>query len=133
MNGPGSVVAAGPVAGCLELLARCEAAGVRARRIAVDYASHTGQVEVLRGELAELGAGVTARGPVIPFYSTVTGQWLDGPPGPGYWFENLRRPVRYADAVAALAGAGYRYFIEASAHARPDRQAQEAERRRGAG
>jgi acyl transferase domain-containing protein len=116
VNGPGSVVAAGPVAGCLELLARCEAAGVRARRIAVDYASHTGQVEVLRGELAALGAGVTARGPVIPFYSTVTGQWLDGPPGPGYWFENLRRPVRYADAVAALAGAGYRYFIEASAH-----------------
>ena len=60
-------MAAGPGRGAGAGWPRCEAAGVRARRIAVDYASHTGQVEVLRGELAELGAGVTARGPVIPF------------------------------------------------------------------
>ena len=76
-----------------------------------------GRSKVLRGELAELGAGVTARGPVIPFYSTVTGAVAGrAAPARGTWFENLRRPVRYADAVAALAGAGYRYFIEASAH-----------------
>ena len=118
VNGPGSVVAAGPVAG------RPRAAGpVRGRRGARPGGSRLimprtpGRSRCCAGNWPKLGAGVTARGPVIPFYSTVTGQWLDGPPGPGYWFENLRRPVRYADAVAPRwPGPEYRYFIEASAH-----------------
>ena len=35
---------------------RCEAEGVRARRIDVDYASHSAQVDVIRDELVG-GAG----------------------------------------------------------------------------
>ncbi|MDC0774137.1 acyltransferase domain-containing protein, partial [Streptomyces sp. HD] len=39
VNGPTSVVVSGEPEALDELLAECEAAGVRARRIAVDYAS----------------------------------------------------------------------------------------------
>ncbi|WP_158897440.1 acyltransferase domain-containing protein, partial [Streptomyces hygroscopicus] len=41
LNGPTSVVVAGEPGALDELVAECEAAEVRIRRIAVDYASHT--------------------------------------------------------------------------------------------
>ncbi|MGC5347081.1 acyltransferase domain-containing protein, partial [Streptomyces sp. DT171] len=56
-----------------ELLVRCEAEGVRARRIEVDYASHGEQVEEIRGVLAGELAGVVPRSGGVPFYSSVTG------------------------------------------------------------
>ncbi|MFD6471831.1 beta-ketoacyl synthase N-terminal-like domain-containing protein, partial [Streptomyces goshikiensis] len=54
VNGPSSVVVSGEVQALEELLASCEADGVRAKRIAVDYASHSAQVELLREELDTL-------------------------------------------------------------------------------
>ncbi|WP_234332502.1 acyltransferase domain-containing protein, partial [Streptomyces sp. NRRL F-5650] len=50
VNGPSSVVVSGEVEALDALLAECEAAGVRARRIAVDYASHSAQVDALNDE-----------------------------------------------------------------------------------
>ncbi|MCR0991643.1 type I polyketide synthase, partial [Streptomyces albidoflavus] len=50
VNGPASVVVSGDVQGLDELLARWTEAGVRARRIAVDYASHSAHVEELKDE-----------------------------------------------------------------------------------
>ncbi|MYW47041.1 acyltransferase domain-containing protein, partial [Streptomyces sp. SID161] len=40
VNGPAVVVVSGDAEALDELLASCEADGVRARRVAVDYASH---------------------------------------------------------------------------------------------
>ncbi|WP_391858722.1 acyltransferase domain-containing protein, partial [Streptomyces rugosispiralis] len=51
VNGPLSVVVAGEPEALRELVEECEGAGVRARRIDVDYASHTSQVEAIEGEL----------------------------------------------------------------------------------
>ncbi|GDY58211.1 hypothetical protein SVIO_088340 [Streptomyces violaceusniger] len=34
----------------------------------------------------------------------------------GYWFRNLRQPVRFAEAVGALVAEGYGVFVEVSAH-----------------
>ncbi|MCF3171694.1 acyltransferase domain-containing protein, partial [Streptomyces violaceoruber] len=73
VNGPASVVVSGEVAGLDALLAACEAEGVRARRIAVDYASHSAQVEGIRDEVLEVLAPVAARTSSVPFYSSVTG------------------------------------------------------------
>ncbi|MCF3171736.1 acyltransferase domain-containing protein, partial [Streptomyces violaceoruber] len=36
--------------------------------------------------------------------------------GAGYWYENLRRMVRFEDAVRALLGDGHGVFVESSAH-----------------
>jgi acyl transferase domain-containing protein len=38
----------------------------------------------------------------------VSGEWGD----PGYWVEQVRRPVRFADAIRALAGRGVTAFLE---------------------
>ncbi|WP_158939696.1 acyltransferase domain-containing protein, partial [Streptomyces sp. NRRL S-87] len=89
-NGPSSVVVSGEALALEEFLAACEADGVRARRIAVDYASHSAQVDLLREELAELLAPIVPREAEVPLLSTVTGEWVKGPElDAGYWFGNL--------------------------------------------
>ncbi|KPC64231.1 hypothetical protein ADL29_12865, partial [Streptomyces chattanoogensis] len=58
-------------------MAVCEADDVRARRIAVDYASHSAQVDVLHDELLDVLASIEPRESRVPLMSTVTGDWLD--------------------------------------------------------
>ncbi|WP_203685219.1 SDR family NAD(P)-dependent oxidoreductase, partial [Actinoplanes siamensis] len=117
VNGPSSVVVSGDVAGLDALLAACERDGVRARRIPVDYASHSAHVEDLGGELARLLTGLAPRPATIPFFSTVTAGWLDTTAlDAEYWYTNLRRTVRFEEAVRALAAEGFRFFVESSAH-----------------
>ncbi|MBL0804913.1 acyltransferase domain-containing protein, partial [Streptomyces albidoflavus] len=78
VNGPASVVVSGDVQGLDELLARWTEAGVRARRIAVDYASHSAHVEELHAELLDVLAPIEPKAGRIPAYSTVTGEVEDG-------------------------------------------------------
>ncbi|QKV76545.1 type I polyketide synthase [Amycolatopsis sp. Hca4] len=118
VNGPTSVVIAGDAEALDEALDALDDQGVRIRRVAVDYASHTRHVEAAREALAEMLGGIRAQAPELPFYSTVTGEWvtdagvLDG----GYWYRNLRRQVRFGPAVAELIEQGHRVFVEVSAH-----------------
>ncbi|MFI9273488.1 type I polyketide synthase [Kitasatospora sp. NPDC052896] len=118
VNGPTSVVVSGEPAALDELLAVCEADGVRARRVQVSYASHSAQVESLRDELRTALAGIIPRAGRIPLLSTVTGELLDGTAMDAeYWYTNLRSTVRFGDAVqAAVAAHGIDGFVEVSAH-----------------
>ncbi|MFJ7249949.1 type I polyketide synthase [Kitasatospora sp. NPDC098652] len=122
-NGPAGVVVSGENAALDELLAACARDGVRAKRIPVDYASHSAQVErieeTLLAELAELAglAGPTTREARIPFFSTVTADWLgDTPLDAGYWYRNLRQTVRLEESVRALLAQGHDAFLECSPH-----------------
>ncbi|WP_131743096.1 type I polyketide synthase, partial [Actinomadura roseirufa] len=117
VNGPASVVVAGEPRALDELVAVLEAEEVRVRRVPVDYASHTSHVESIEDELATLLEGLSPQESRIPFFSTVEGQWLDTSSlDGGYWYRNLRRQVRFADAAQALSDDGFRVFIEVSAH-----------------
>ncbi|MFD6357740.1 SDR family NAD(P)-dependent oxidoreductase [Nocardia tengchongensis] len=123
VNGPGSTVVSGATEALELLLSECERRGIRARRVAVDYASHSPQVEQLReqllGALAEIrprSQGSTSRTGVV-FYSTVTGTVLDPSElDAEYWFRNLRQTVLFEQAVQALRRDGYGVFVEASPH-----------------
>ncbi|MEU7909385.1 type I polyketide synthase, partial [Actinoplanes sp. NPDC049118] len=117
VNAPSSVVVSGEPQAVRDLVASCEADGVRARLIAVDYASHSAMVESLREELI-VGLGeVNAVASAVPMFSTVTGEWADTSSlDAGYWYENLRRTVRFADAIEALSNEGFGLFVEVSAH-----------------
>ncbi|MCQ4209005.1 type I polyketide synthase [Streptomyces longispororuber] len=118
VNGPNSVVVAGDAEALDEALDTLEDQGVRVRRIAVDYASHSRHVERIRDALAESLAGLAAQAPAIPFYSTVTGDWIEdaGVLDGGYWYRNLRGQVKFGPAVAELIGQGHGVFVEISAH-----------------
>jgi acyl transferase domain-containing protein/D-arabinose 1-dehydrogenase-like Zn-dependent alcohol dehydrogenase/acyl carrier protein len=117
VNGPGSVVVSGEVGALDELLAECEAEGVRARRIPVDYAAHSEQVQELRDELLEGCTPLGARAGELPFYSAVSGGRLDTTGlDAGYWYRNLRETVEFEQATRALLADGYETFIEISPH-----------------
>ncbi len=117
VNGVSSTVVAGEPAALAELVAACEADGVRAKRIAVDYASHSAQVERIEERLLAALAPVRPRAGEVPLFSTVSGQWLDtATMDARYWYTNLRQPVRFETAIRALAAEGHTAFVEVSSH-----------------
>ncbi len=117
VNSPSSVVISGDTEALGQVLDALAADGVSARRMEVDFASHSQQVEAAEEILREAFADIRAQAPLIPFYSTVTGEWvreagvLDG----GYWYRNLRGQVRFGPAIADLLADGHTVFVESSA------------------
>ncbi|MEV6932310.1 beta-ketoacyl synthase N-terminal-like domain-containing protein [Dactylosporangium sp. NPDC051485] len=116
VNGPSATVVAGPVEALDEFMASC-GEDIRVRRIPVDYASHTPQVEELREQILADLDGLSPVSGRVPFISAVTGEVLDTAQLDGtYWYTNLRQPVRFDDAVNAARELGLDGFIECSAH-----------------
>ncbi|MFF5011442.1 SDR family NAD(P)-dependent oxidoreductase, partial [Streptomyces phaeochromogenes] len=108
-----STVVSGDVAALEELLVRVP----QARRIPVDYASHSSHVDRIADEIRDALDGITPRTGEIPFISSVTGEVLDTVGlDPEYWVTNLRRTVRFQDAVATALAAGHQVFVEAGPH-----------------
>ncbi|WP_081000047.1 type I polyketide synthase [Pseudomonas coronafaciens] len=120
-NSPSSTVISGATNAIARLLETCKRERIVARRVAVDVAGHSPQIEVLRPQLLARFADLRPQATQIPFYSTVAGHnpavSLDGRQlGAGYWCDNLCLPVRFADTVQALSSAGDVTFIECSPH-----------------
>ncbi|MFJ4001749.1 SDR family NAD(P)-dependent oxidoreductase, partial [Streptomyces parvus] len=117
VNGPTSVVVSGESDALAELVESCKAAGVRAKRVEVDYASHSAQVESIADEVADALKGISSRSSTVPFFSTVTGGLLDTAElNDGYWYRNLRSTVEFASAAHAALDAGHTVFVEVSPH-----------------
>ncbi|MFI0809396.1 SDR family NAD(P)-dependent oxidoreductase [Streptomyces echinatus] len=117
VNGTSSVVLSGDADALDELRDTIVAGGDRAKRLPVDYASHSAHVESIRERLLADLAGVRARPAEVPFYSTVTGARLDTTGlDAGYWYTNLRQSVLFEPATRTLLDAGYGVFVECSPH-----------------
>ncbi|MEU6393702.1 type I polyketide synthase [Streptomyces sp. NPDC046939] len=117
LNGPRSTVVSADIDTVTDILATAAREDVRARRVGIDYASHSPHVEPVREEMLRLLAPIAPRRPDVPFLSTVTGDWLDHPATDArYWYDNLRDPVLLEPAVRALTLAGHGAFVEVSPH-----------------
>ncbi|MET3988189.1 type I polyketide synthase [Streptomyces sp. PvR034] len=117
VNGPGAVVVAGDEGPLRQLLDGCEADGIRARRIPVDYPSHGPQVELIKDRLLKELGDITSARPQVTWRSTVTGEDVrDREADTEYWYRNLRQPVRFAQVVADLMESGIDTFVEVSPH-----------------
>ncbi len=110
---PRQTVVAGPVAPIEAMLAAAAAANRFARRVNMEVASHTALMdpvcEPLRAELA----GLVPRVPGIAMYSTVADPTAAPKLDADYWVANVRRPVRFHQAVTAAA-ADHATFVEIS-------------------
>ena len=116
-NSSKSTVLSGDPAALEEVMARLEARDVFCRRVKVDVASHSPQMDPLRSELLQALDGLQPQAGSVPFYSTVTGGILDGSAlDAAYWVRNLREPVLFSTCVRALLADGRRTFVEVSAH-----------------
>jgi polyketide synthase 12 len=117
VNGPSAIVVSGDVAALDALVQHCVDLEIRARRIDVDYASHSADVEAIRDQLAEALAGIETHSSRTAFISTVTGNPIDtNDLGADYWYRNIRQTVEFDSAVRSACQNGYRTFIECSPH-----------------
>jgi acyl transferase domain-containing protein/acyl carrier protein len=117
VNGPASIVLSGSPNALQGLLEHCQASEIRAKKIAVDYASHSAQVEAIREELIEALAPITPTNSEIPLYSTLTGEQIDTTKLDGqYWYRSLRESVRFEQATRAAIEHGTSAFIEITPH-----------------
>ena len=83
------------------------------KRLALDYAFHAPTMDSVREDLVNGLAALAPRPALVPFYSTVTGGRLEGGRLDGvYWWRNVREPVRFAEAIAAMMAARINVFIE---------------------
>ncbi|MER5556929.1 SDR family NAD(P)-dependent oxidoreductase [Streptomyces sp. NPDC002793] len=117
VNGPSSTVVSGDAGVLDELMVYCAGQGIRARRVPVDYASHSAHVERLHTRLLTDLAPIAPVASAVPFYSAVTAGRLDTSGlDAAYWYENLRNTVRFEDATRALLADGRTLFLETSPH-----------------
>ncbi|MFJ9842406.1 type I polyketide synthase [Kitasatospora sp. NPDC101155] len=114
VNGPAAVVLSGVEDAVLAAAATLAEQGRRTRRLTVSHAFHSVLMEPMLEEFAAVLAGVSWLEPRFPVISNVTGRIAEAGElaNPSYWVEHVRRPVRFADGVAAAAGTGEVVFVE---------------------
>ncbi|MHA5051010.1 type I polyketide synthase [Streptomyces sp. SD15] len=117
VNGPRSVVVSGEPDALDEFVEKMKAEGAQAKRIRVDYASHSHHVTRVRDQVIGPLSDVNPRTSTLPFYSTLYGRTIDTAELNGdYWYNNLRERVLFEPSVRRLADDGFRVFIEMSPH-----------------
>jgi acyl transferase domain-containing protein len=119
INSPNNVTLSGDAESLKRIQALVEAKGVFFRLLDLDYAFHSRQMDPVEEKFTERLAGLapTQTGNAI-FVSTVSGGELEGAAlDAGYWWRNVRQPVRFSEAVVRLAELGCRVFIEIGPHA----------------
>lgn len=117
VNGPRSVVVSGEPDALDEFVEKMKAEGAQARRISVDYASHSHQVTQVRDQVIGPLSGIDPKTSALPFYSTLYGEKIDTADlNAAYWYNNLREKVLFASSVRRLVDDGFRVFVEMSPH-----------------
>jgi len=116
VNGPRSVVVAGPATPLDEVVARLRASGATCVPLGVDYAFHSPAVHRHGDELTQVLADLPTRTPHIPLLSTVEPE-MDSPRlDARYWGRNVRETVRFWPAVDRFLARQDAAFVELGPH-----------------
>lgn len=117
LNSPLSTVLAGEPGLVSNLCEQLVAQGHRAVKLPVNYAFHTRQADSLLPELTESLRALRCRPMQLPFFSTVTGEQIQGRRlGVEHWVQNIRNAVQFAPALARMLAGGYDRFVEVGPH-----------------
>jgi acyl transferase domain-containing protein/aryl carrier-like protein len=104
VNSPTSMTLSGTAEPLDKIAALLEDRQVFWRRLKVEYAFHSSQMDPVRAHLLESLKGIRPAKAQVPLYSTVTGDRIDGPEMDAeYWWLNVRETVRFADAIEKIA------------------------------
>jgi amino acid adenylation domain-containing protein len=105
INSPAATVFSGGAAAIERLRVRLVERGVEHRLLRTSHAFHSAAMEPVVPRFAALLRQVTLAPPRLPFVSNLTGTWITDAEAtaPDYWARHLRRPVRFAAGLTALA------------------------------
>ncbi|MFG2224951.1 type I polyketide synthase [Streptomyces sp. NPDC048644] len=113
INGPRSVVVSGDGAAVGEIESLLQAQGHKTKRLTVSHAFHSPLMDPMLDDFRSAISGLEFTAPSTTIVSAVTGESVtDEIASADYWVAHVRRPVRFADAVREMAGAGVRTFLE---------------------
>ena len=113
LNTVRSVTVSGTGDEIARLVAVARDRGLGCRLLDLDFAFHSRAMEPIREELSASLAGLSSQPPSVVLASSVTGavvktEVLDAE----HWWANIRNPVRFEEATAALIAEGFRVFVE---------------------
>ncbi len=117
VNSPHSVTLAGDTDALEQIAQSLAQQEIFQRFLRVDVPYHSPLMEPLLPELLSSLSEIKPQTAVIPLFSTVTGQQVDGAElNAYYWGQNIRNPVLFAAAIDELRERGYELFLELGAH-----------------
>jgi phthiocerol/phenolphthiocerol synthesis type-I polyketide synthase E len=114
VNGPRSCVLSGSPDGVAQVREKLNTDGAACRELKTSHAFHSSMMDPILSDFGGEVARVRRQPPNIPIVSSMTGrlgtneEWTS----PTYWSGQLRRPVRFADAMGALLVDTSRVFLE---------------------
>lgn len=116
INGPSTTVISGENEALAKVLELAERSGVSARKLPVQYAFHSAQMEPFRQALVNALAPLQPKPATVPLVSTVTGKPASATDySAEYWGAQLVGAVRFAAAIETLQGS-CGAFLELSPH-----------------
>jgi thioester reductase-like protein len=117
INSPRMVTLTGAAAQVEEITSKLESAGTFVRRLPINYAFHSYQMDSIREELLTALKDIQPQPSHIPFISTVTGEIMKGESmDAAYWWDNVRQPVRFFSALTDLIQSRDTTFLELGPH-----------------
>src|SRR5947207_478684 len=126
VNSPNSVTIAGDAAAIGALGTEVERNRIFFRPLDLDYAFHSRCMDPIREQLLDRLDGLSPRDGRLRFVSMVTGTTIEGRQlDAAYWWDNIRKPVQFAPAVASLEAEGFDVFLEIGPHPILDRYLRE--------
>ena len=117
MNSKNSTVISGEPTALNEVFAKLESQGRFNRKVKVDVASHSPQMDAIKQDLFQALENIQPQNSTIQFYSTATNEMVNGENlNADYWTKNLRNPVQFGNAVQEILKESQVAFIEMSPH-----------------
>jgi acyl transferase domain-containing protein/surfactin synthase thioesterase subunit len=116
-NSPKSTVISGDTAAIEKVIREIEQKDIFCRKVNVDVASHSQQVDGLKEDLLVQLESIQPQKTNISMFSTVLAEKASGDNlNAEYWINNLRNPVRFYDTINKMRNEGNNIFIECSPH-----------------
>ncbi|MCS0635807.1 type I polyketide synthase [Streptomyces sp. LP05-1] len=114
VNGPAVVVVSGDETAVRQVVAHFREQGRSTVPLRVSHAFHSARMEPMLSAFSEVVRGLSFSAPRVPLVSAVSGRVATDEElcAPGFWVDQVRRPVRFADTVAHLRERGAGHFVE---------------------
>lgn len=117
INSPNSVTLSGDSEQIEGLACTLEEQGLFVRRLEVEVAYHSAQMDPIKDQLLDVLKEIEPRKATIPLFSTVVGDRITGEGmNAAYWWHNVRQPVRFLDGIRSLFAEGCFDFVEIGPH-----------------
>ena len=114
INSPLLTTLSGPTPILQKLQKTFEASGIFCRLLPTSHAFHSSMMDPILEPFTKLAGSARQQKPAIPWISTFTGTWMDQEVAPegSYWAGQLRRTVRFGQAVETALKNGATTFLE---------------------